>query len=197
MFGFPTRRRTSGLPSSWWTRTSCAPFGPGGVTVFNSIALIHSGQQASHPHTRAAAEAAELESMQTGEAGEQAEEPLNAVFGVTPLSQDMLRKYIVYSKSCKPKLQHMDQEKISRLYSELRKESTRGGGMPVALRHLESIIRMAEAHARLHLREYGAGASRYGLYPNTMALITSDCGAMRLPGQQMAVTASGCVSFSE
>ena len=26
--------------------------------------------------------------------------------------------------------------------------------MPIALRHLESIIRMSEAHARMHLREY-------------------------------------------
>ena len=27
-------------------------------------------------------------------------------------------------------------------------------GMPIAVRHLESIIRMAEAHAMMHLREY-------------------------------------------
>ena len=26
------------------------------------------------------------------------------------------------------------------------------GGIPVAVRHIESIIRMAEAHARMHLR---------------------------------------------
>jgi DNA replication licensing factor MCM2 len=26
--------------------------------------------------------------------------------------------------------------------------------MPIAVRHLESIIRMSEAHARMHLREY-------------------------------------------
>ena len=48
----------------------------------------------------------------------------------------------------------MDQDKISKLYTQLRKESQRGGGMPIALRHLESIIRMSEAHARMHLREY-------------------------------------------
>ena len=27
-------------------------------------------------------------------------------------------------------------------------------GMPIAVRHLESIIRMSEAHAMMHLREY-------------------------------------------
>lgn len=28
------------------------------------------------------------------------------------------------------------------------------GGVPIAVRHLESIIRMAEASARMHLRDY-------------------------------------------
>ena len=27
-------------------------------------------------------------------------------------------------------------------------------GMPIAVRHLESMIRISEAHARMHLREY-------------------------------------------
>jgi DNA replication licensing factor MCM2 len=26
--------------------------------------------------------------------------------------------------------------------------------MPIAVRHLESLIRMSEAHARMHLRDY-------------------------------------------
>ena len=28
------------------------------------------------------------------------------------------------------------------------------GGVPIAVRHIESIMRMSEAHARMHLREY-------------------------------------------
>ena len=40
------------------------------------------------------------------------------------LDQVMLRKYVSYAKSnCKPKLQHADMDKISRVYAELRKES--------------------------------------------------------------------------
>lgn len=35
---------------------------------------------------------------------------------------------------------------------KLRKEGAISSGMPVAVRHLESMIRMAEAHARMHLR---------------------------------------------
>ena len=40
------------------------------------------------------------------------------------------------------------------VYTELRRESAVSQGMPIAVRHLESIIRMSEAHAAMHLREY-------------------------------------------
>jgi len=28
------------------------------------------------------------------------------------------------------------------------------GGIPIAVRHIESVLRMSEAHAKMHLREY-------------------------------------------
>ncbi len=40
------------------------------------------------------------------------------------------------------------------VYADLRRESAISHGMPIAVRHLESIIRMSEAHAAMHLREY-------------------------------------------
>ena len=40
------------------------------------------------------------------------------------------------------------------VYSDLRRESAISSGMPIAVRHLESIIRMSEAHAAMHLRTY-------------------------------------------
>ena len=40
------------------------------------------------------------------------------------------------------------------MYTDLRKESAISHGMPIAVRHLESMIRMSEAHAAMHLREY-------------------------------------------
>jgi len=52
-----------------------------------------------------------------------------------------------------PKLQEIDQDKIARLYGELRRESLASGSIPITVRHIESIIRMSEAHARMHLRE--------------------------------------------
>jgi len=49
---------------------------------------------------------------------------------VEPLPQDLLQKYIVYSKEkIHPKLHQMDQDKVARLYADLRKESmVRRGG---------------------------------------------------------------------
>jgi len=43
---------------------------------------------------------------------------------------------------------------VASVYAKLREEANRTRGMPMAVRHLESMIRMAEAHARMHLREY-------------------------------------------
>jgi len=76
-------------------------------------------------------------------------------FGVDMIPQDLLKKYIVYSKEkVHPKLNHMDQDKVARIYGDLRKESSNTGSIPITVRHIESIIRISEAHARMHLREY-------------------------------------------
>jgi DNA replication licensing factor MCM2 len=76
-------------------------------------------------------------------------------FGVEVIPQDLLKKYIVYSKEkVHPRLNHMDQDKISRMYADLRRESMMTGSIPITVRHIESIIRISEAHARMHLREY-------------------------------------------
>jgi len=70
----------------------------------------------------------------------------------SPIPQELLRKYILYSKRIKPNINDIDLDKISQLYSELRRES-RDKGFAMTVRHVESIVRMAEAHARMHLRE--------------------------------------------
>ncbi|EJK76772.1 hypothetical protein THAOC_01447, partial [Thalassiosira oceanica] len=73
------------------------------------------------------------------------------------IPQSLLKKYIQYARAnCRPALRGgtFDQEKIASLYVQLRKESTSSGGVPIAVRHIESIMRMAEAHAKMHLRDY-------------------------------------------
>lgn len=45
-------------------------------------------------------------------------------FDVPPIPQELLRKYIMYAKErVRPKLNQMDQDKVARIYSDLRKES--------------------------------------------------------------------------
>jgi DNA replication licensing factor MCM2 len=62
------------------------------------------------------------------------------------ISQSNLRKYIAHARAtCRPKLHAIDQNKVSCLYAELRRESANCGGIPIAVRHLESLMRMAEA----------------------------------------------------
>lgn len=71
------------------------------------------------------------------------------------ISQDMLKKYLIYAKRfMRPKLTEIDQDKITQFYADIRRESSVVGGIPIAVRHIESVIRMSEAHAKLHLREY-------------------------------------------
>lgn len=69
--------------------------------------------------------------------------------------QELLKKYIIYAKErIHPKLNQMDQDKIAKAYADLRRESMATGSIPITVRHIESVVRMAEAHARMHLREY-------------------------------------------
>jgi DNA replication licensing factor MCM2 len=49
--------------------------------------------------------------------------------------QDLLKKYIMYAREkIHPKLHQMDQEKVARLYSELRRESMATGSVPITVR---------------------------------------------------------------
>jgi DNA replication licensing factor MCM2 len=48
----------------------------------------------------------------------------------------------------------MDQDKISRLYADLRRESLATGSFPITVRHLESIFRLSEAFAKMRLSEF-------------------------------------------
>jgi len=71
------------------------------------------------------------------------------------IDQDFLKKYILYArKYVKPKLSDIEKEKIATFYSEIRKYSSAVGGIPIGVRHIESMLRMSEAHAKMHLREF-------------------------------------------
>ena len=63
-----------------------------------------------------------------------------------PIDQGLLRKYIKYARErCRPQLAHVDRDMVSGLFVDLRRESLKTGSFPVTVRHLEAIIRLAEA----------------------------------------------------
>merc|ERR550525_962670 len=75
--------------------------------------------------------------------------------GVEKIPQELLKKYIIYAREkVHPKLHQMDQDKVAKMYSDLRRESMQTGSIPITVRHIESMIRVAEAHAKMHLREF-------------------------------------------
>uniref|UniRef100_A0A7M4FMS2 DNA replication licensing factor MCM2 n=1 Tax=Crocodylus porosus TaxID=8502 RepID=A0A7M4FMS2_CROPO len=56
--------------------------------------------------------------------GDSQEIILPNTYGVDPIPQEVLKKYIIYAKEkVHPKLNQMDQDKVARMYSDLRKES--------------------------------------------------------------------------
>lgn len=77
-----------------------------------------------------------------------------ANLSIEPLDQKIVKKYIHFAKSrVNPVLNHVDVDRVARLYADLRKESQFAGSIPITVRHVESIVRMSEAHARMHLRD--------------------------------------------
>ena len=73
---------------------------------------------------------------------------------VRAIPQDRRKKYIREARAIKPALSGIDQDKVPRLYAELRRESEISGGIPIAVRHVESIMRMSEAAARMRHSPY-------------------------------------------
>ncbi|AFP65626.1 minichromosome maintenance component complex 2-like protein (nucleomorph) [Chroomonas mesostigmatica CCMP1168] len=70
------------------------------------------------------------------------------------ISQNLFRKYIIYSRQCvKPVVSCYAHELISKIYILLRNEHFREDCVKPTLRHLEIILRLSIACARLHLRE--------------------------------------------
>merc|ERR1712032_1207832 len=74
---------------------------------------------------------------------------------VQPIDQDLLMKYIVYARTrVHPKCADIDKEKLANFYKDIRAEAFRSGGAPMTARHVDSIVRLAEANARLELRQH-------------------------------------------
>eukprot|EP00767_Chilomastix_cuspidata_P001689 gnl/Chilomastix_cuspidata/1814.p1 GENE.gnl/Chilomastix_cuspidata/1814~~gnl/Chilomastix_cuspidata/1814.p1 ORF type:complete len:924 (+),score=216.16 gnl/Chilomastix_cuspidata/1814:32-2803(+) len=69
-----------------------------------------------------------------------------------PIPHGFLKKYIAHARTIIPRLSTLDMSRIESLYVELRQESQLAGSLPVNVRLVQSIVRIAEASARMHLR---------------------------------------------
>ena len=70
-----------------------------------------------------------------------------------PLPQSLLKKYIMHAKTCTPSLANLNTSPLISLYTDLRQES-KHGGISITVRHMESILRLAEAHAKIYLKTF-------------------------------------------
>ncbi|GFH06571.1 MCM domain-containing protein, partial [Haematococcus lacustris] len=66
----------------------------------------------------------------------------------------LIRKYIAYAREyVKPVLSDAAKERLQAFYMQLREQVAPGTSMPITARQLESLVRLAEARARVDLRE--------------------------------------------
>ncbi|PIN18479.1 DNA replication licensing factor, MCM6 component [Handroanthus impetiginosus] len=71
-----------------------------------------------------------------------------------PLPGPLLRKYIAYARTYVfPRMTKPAAEILQKFYLRLRDHSTSADGTPITARQLESLVRLAEARARVDLRE--------------------------------------------
>jgi replicative DNA helicase Mcm len=73
----------------------------------------------------------------------------------SPIPPILLRKYISYAKNIKPQLTEPALQRLKDFYLEMRSASGESGESPIAItaRQLESLVRTAEARARVALRK--------------------------------------------
>lgn len=59
------------------------------------------------------------------------------------IPQELLRKYILYAREkCRPKLYQIDQDKVARLFADMRRESLATGAYPITVSlHLHHWLR--------------------------------------------------------
>jgi len=73
-----------------------------------------------------------------------------------PITTELLKKYIGYAKNVKPAITDEVIERFKDFYVKMRTASVEGGeaaAVAITARQLESLVRLAEARARVHLRK--------------------------------------------
>lgn len=82
------------------------------------------------------------------------EETKHRIANVTPeIDPELFRKYIAYAKNFFPVLSEEAKKRIEDYYISLRSKAKENSPVPITARQLESIVRLAEASARVRLSE--------------------------------------------
>ena len=96
---------------------------------------------ASHMVSHPRADDDDRENMKTTE---DALASTSCLAGVEKIPQELLKKYLIYAREkINPKLHQMDQEKVAKMYSDLRRESMQTGSIPITVR---SVTRSSLLH---------------------------------------------------
>jgi len=105
----------------------------------------------SHPdvlHDKRLGMADDAGEQDMGEAGDASD----FIEGDAIIPHAFLAKYVMYArKNIHPKITENEQSKIAEFYAQVRQAAVRSGGLPLTVRHLESILRMATANAKMRL----------------------------------------------
>jgi DNA replication licensing factor MCM2 len=82
--------------------------------------------------------------------------PKFAVSGYSdPIDQALLKKYIHFAREhVKPQFAEVDKEKLTQFYADVRQEAFRSGGAPMTVRHIDGMVRLSEANAKMELRNH-------------------------------------------
>ena len=101
--------------------------------------------------TGAVSEHGDLEDMTLGQ---RIRRVVSNVHSGAHLSENTLRRYIDYARrNVHPRVTVAAAKKLQKLYLTMRAQAKLGNSIPVTTRHLESLIRLSQARARMELRD--------------------------------------------
>lgn len=99
----------------------------------------------AHPLVNSAygySDKAKAKAAQEGENGEGMElDEMETSRKESEIPQELLRKYILYAREkCRPKLYQIDQDKVARLFADMRRESMATGAYPITVSLLQLVF---------------------------------------------------------